>query len=53
MIYGKPKGLCPVCGRLIKLRRDGTIGHHGSKEKHIWSPASCRGWTQPPKDPFS
>lgn len=53
MIYGKPKGVCVICQRLIKLRKDGTVGYHGSKDPKIWPPIPCGGWTKNPLRGFA
>lgn len=45
-----PTGICPVCGRDIRLRKDGTIRQHGTKTG--WPPSNCRGWgSHPMKEP--
>lgn len=41
------RGVCPVCDRPFRLRKDGTLGRHG--EPKTWPPMNCAGWTQPPK----
>ncbi len=50
MIYGRRAGVCPVCHRLIKLRRGGTIGHHSGRIEGdgFWPPKVCRGWLKTP-----
>lgn len=53
MIYGKPRGMCVICRRLIKLRKDGTVGYHRSNEENFWPPIPCGGWTKNPLRGFA
>ena len=32
-------GVCRSCGKVIKLRRDGLVGHHGKMVGAIWCPS--------------
>jgi hypothetical protein len=36
MADGKPRGNCPVCGRSIQLKKDGTVRHHGGGASDNW-----------------
>lgn len=47
---GKPRGICPVCGRSIMLLSENRIGKHGLKGiASVWPPQNCPGWGQPAK----
>lgn len=46
----RPRGTCPVCGRDVSLRKDGSIGRHGTKEPFVWPPEMCSGWGEPAKE---
>jgi len=32
----KPRGRCPVCGRWMQLKKDGTLRHHGGETSNQW-----------------
>lgn len=45
-------GNCPVCGRLMRLKKDGTVFHHGGDRKTSgWDAGRreyrCKGTDQP------
>jgi ATP-dependent Clp protease adapter protein ClpS len=44
--YGR--GTCPVCGRDVALRKDGTVRQHGAKNG--WPPQNCSGWGMAPEE---
>lgn len=39
-------GMCPYCGRIVRVRRSWTASHHNQVE-------SCPGSGQPPRNPES
>jgi hypothetical protein len=49
----KPRGDCPVCGRNIQLKTDGTVRHHGGEQRNNWPYGReyhCKGSGQKPKE---
>ena len=46
--YGR--GDCPVCGRDIRLVKDGRVGvHNDMRDRFRWPPVRCAGWGEMPK----
>jgi len=37
------RGVCPHCGRAIRLTSTGMLRRHGSKDPATWPPADCGG----------
>ena len=45
---------CSICGRDMRVKKDGTIGHHGGELGKGWMfnrAYSCDGVGQPPVEP--
>lgn len=48
-------GSCPVCDRLVQIRRNGAIRHHGGQLGRDWDGRNrrsycCPGTGKPPKE---
>lgn len=44
-----PTALCSVCGRLMRLLKNGTLGHHsGEPTAYRWATYRCAGVGKPP-----
>lgn len=45
-------GYCPACKRRIRLKKDGTVRHHGGQVPSgaYYRPYSCKGVGQLPSD---
>lgn len=46
-----PTAPCSVCARMMRVKKDGTIGHHGGEKGKGWMgnrEYTCRGVGKPP-----
>lgn len=54
MAEEKARGDCPVCGRSIQLKKDGTVRHHGGGTSDHWPfrrAYRCPGSDEKPSNP--